>query len=48
MSAAEVPSTLATTIELILKTLPEEAALLTSAVANGSAVDEIKFVDVLP
>jgi hypothetical protein len=35
-------------MELILKTLPLEAALLASAVANGSAVELIKLVLVLP
>jgi hypothetical protein len=34
MSAALVPSTLAATMELILKTLPLEAALLTNEVAE--------------
>jgi hypothetical protein len=34
MSAALVPSTLAATIELILKTFPLEAALLTNEVAE--------------
>ena len=48
ISQAEEPSTLAATIELILKTLPLEAALLASAVANGSEVVLIKLVLVLP
>jgi hypothetical protein len=45
MSAAEVPSTLATTIELILKTFPLEAALLTREVAD---VVDNEVLDVLP
>jgi hypothetical protein len=48
MSAALVPSTLATTIELILYTFPLDAGLLINAVANGLAVELIKNDDVLP
>jgi hypothetical protein len=48
ISAALVPSTFATTIELILKILPLDAGLLIKAVAKGSAVELIKYDDVLP
>jgi hypothetical protein len=48
MSAAAEPSTFATTIELILKTLPDEAGLLISAVAKGSAVDDMRYDEVFP
>jgi len=44
MSAADVPSTLATTIELILKTFPLDAALLTKDVAEvvvNDVLDEL-------
>jgi hypothetical protein len=44
MSAAVVPSTLAATIELILKTFPLEAALLTKEVAEVVVRDTLEVL----
>jgi hypothetical protein len=44
MSAAVVPSTLAATIELILKTFPLEAALLTREVAEVVVRDTLEVL----
>jgi hypothetical protein len=44
MSAAVVPSTFAATIELILKTFPLEAALLTKEVAEVVVRDTLEVL----
>ena len=44
MSAALVPSTLAATMELILKTFPLEAALLTKEVAEVVVRDTLEVL----